>query len=87
MVTGDGTLGQQLGLGDMWQPAPVRYYLASVQTLTDQGAQRLHVLMVDTLAGRVGFSFTHDELVELGRKIMEQTSGLTIPTNGRVTPG
>lgn len=67
-------LGQSLGLGETWQPVPVRFGWAKIP-----GTQPMHVLLLSTPTGIQGFAFDSNSMTEFARQATEQATGLVLP--------
>lgn len=78
---------QQLGLSTNFAPTPLGWGFAKVDIADAAGARTMHLLMFDTVIGRLGFMFDRDALLRLSDQLREQASGLAVasdvPTNGK----
>lgn len=79
---------EPLGLPASWVPtAPVTWRLGNVELAGPAGALKLHVLVVDTPAGRIGVPLDDAGARALIDQLTAQCSGLHVarslpPTNG-----
>ena len=69
------SIGEQLGLGKHWVPAPAGWGFASFQT--PQGT--MHVIVFDTAAGRVAVALSPEDLRRFAGQALEASSGLVVP--------
>ena len=86
MNGGDNPFGP-LGLPATFAPATVAWRLGQLEMGTPAGAVKLHVLVVDTPAGRLGFTFDDDGARKLADAIGAQVSGLTLARTLPATNG
>lgn len=82
----------QVGLPATFAPTALGWTFTKIIAAGPDGPDTLHVLLVDTVIGRLGFTFDRDAFLRLSDQIREQVSGLTvasdIPPNGqRKYPG
>lgn len=77
---------QQLGLPPTFAPVPAIAQFAKIGAPGPDGVQTLHVMLLDTPIGRLGFAFDADSFRKLGEAIIQQATGLTlastVPPNG-----
>lgn len=78
------TLGDQLGLGPQWAPAPAAW---GVAPLTAADGSKVYVLLLHTAGGSMGAAFTAEGIRALVAGLTEQVSGLTIATTIPVANG
>lgn len=71
------TIGERLGLGHHWQPAPASWEWVRLPRV---GADPLHVLKLHTVGGVTGVVFEGEALRRLLAQGQEQLSGLHVPT-------
>lgn len=78
---------QQLGLPANFAPTPIGWAFSKVSAADPAGARTVHVLILETVTGRLAFVFDPESFRRLAEQIIEQTSGLQIasglPTNGK----
>lgn len=85
-------LGEQLGLGPLWQPAAAAWEL---QPLIAADGSQAYVLILRTASGSMGAAISADNLRELlrqtndllaaaGPAIVVPPQGLVLPVNGNV---
>lgn len=74
------TIGDQLGLGPVWQPAPVTWRWAKVSG----AAEPMHVLIMATVAGEVGVAFTAGDLQRFIDGARGVLSGLQLPSTPQI---
>lgn len=72
------TIGEQLGLGVHWQPAPASWEWLK---LPRAGGTPLHLLKLHTIGGVTGVVFEEEALRRLVRQAQEQMSGLVLPAD------
>lgn len=82
-VPGQPTLGDTLGLGPAWRPAPASWKL---HPLAASDGSRAFALVLHTVGGSAGAAMTEDNLRELVRQAQELLSGVIIPPAGAVAP-
>lgn len=70
------TVGEQLGLGPMWQPTGVKWRWAEIAT--NRG--RTHVLVVETPTGTTGVPFTDSDLEQFIDRTRAALSGVVAAT-------
>lgn len=76
-VPQEPTLGEQMGVGPHWAPGPVSWAFG---TITDPLAGRAHVLILDSVGGRIALMFSPDDLRKLGAQCLEVGGGLVMPS-------
>lgn len=70
--------GEQMGLGKNWTPHPTSWEWRTVGT----NAGPLHVLVLNTAAGRTAVAFDADSLGRMIAQAQERITGLTLPGGG-----
>lgn len=79
------TVGEQLGLGPLWQPVGVKWRWAEIAT----GRGRTHVLVLETPTGTLGVPFTDPDMehfIDRTRAAMAGVVAATaadLPRNGQ----
>jgi hypothetical protein len=68
------TVGQQLGVGRNWKPAPASWRWAQV----NQGTQMLHVLIVEGTDGAHALALSDDALDRLIESAQAERAGLAL---------
>lgn len=77
-------VGEQLGLGKLFQVTPFTYELHRLDLDTTEGPMRLQVLKFIDTGGSRGFAFLPEALSAFTSSMVEASSGLIIPQpNGR----
>jgi len=77
------TVGQQLGLGRNWRPTPASWHWAEVM----QGAQRLHVLVIEGVTGTEALALSDEALDRFIEQAQAKRAGIQVQREPFQLPG
>lgn len=69
-----------LGLPAHYAPTPLSWTFGALDAQGPRGKERVHLLIVDTIVGRVAFAFDRESFRRLADQIVEQVSGIQVAT-------
>lgn len=77
--TAAANLGEQIGVGQHWQPGPVSWLWANAEAPT---GEKFHILKIVTTSGSFAIALDQAGMSRFAHQASEESSGLALPQTG-----